>query len=310
MICGYSLKYHDKRSTNRIKSFAISALVDRYCFTHLGGLENCYRCFPDDMGKQHWAQTPEIMISVLIPTTTGGLPYLAALMPQLSREKDTEIIVVDNNSRDGTVNYMGNYECVIKVNKVNECFSKANNQAARLASGDYLLLLNNDTVVSEGFIQGMLRTFDLDPKMGVVGCLLWKMNTSLPTVQHAGVFFTDDYLPYELGQPVESIHPGIMPNDDRVRMIHEVPSVTAACMLMKREVWDAVGGLDEEYINGWEDTDFCLKAREKGYSIWYNGQVSVQHRHNGTPGRHLHEAANRSRYDTIWRTSGRASKVL
>lgn len=245
----------------------------------------------------------------MIPTMTAGLYHLAKLMPTLSREKDTEIIVVDNNSRDGTVNYLSTYECIIKINKENLGFAKANNQAAKLAQGEYLLLLNNDTMVPEGFLSRMLTTFDLDPAIGIVGCLIWLMDSE-PKVQHAGVVFTDTYVPYELGQPVEGFSPGIIPNDDRVRTIREVPAVTAACMLVKREVWDKVGGLDEGYINGWEDTDFCLKARELGYKIWYNGQASIQHLHHGSPGRHQHEALNRQRYDSIWVDTGRAQKIL
>jgi hypothetical protein len=62
-------------------------------------------------------------------------------------------------------------------------------------------------------------------------------------VQHAGVMFTDTYVPYELGLPVASVAPGIPFNDPRVKQTSEVPSVTFACVMIKKECWDEVGGL-------------------------------------------------------------------
>jgi len=250
-------------------------------------------------------------ITVIIPSTTTGLGYLAKLMPQLSIEcEGNEIIIVDNNSRDGTTNYLANYACTIIVNKTNEGFAKANNKAARKAEGDYLLFLNNDTVVTEGFLNTMLETFNIDEKIGIVGCLIIKQDTK--QIQHAGVMFTQDYIPYELGLPVPSISAGITMNDDRVRSIREVPSVTAACMMIKKSVFEEVGGFDERYWCGWEDTDLCLKVRELGYKIWYNGMTKIYHKHFGSinVGRFKNETENRQLYDSLWVTSGRARKVL
>lgn len=249
------------------------------------------------------------MVSVIIPTTTNGFTHLARLMPTLAPEKDLEVIIIDNNSKDGTCNYLSNYECTIKVNKVNQGFSKSNNYGARIAKGDYLLFLNNDTVVSPGFAQEMLKTFDLDPKIGVVGCLIYTMD-SPHKVQHAGVVFTPDYLPYELGLDIPSIAPAIPKGDPRVRSVREVPSVTAACMMVKRSVFEEVNGFDEGYKNGWEDTDLCLRIREKGYKVWYTGQTHVYHKHFGSVGRFNFELQNKSRYDSIWVSSGRAKQLL
>lgn len=249
------------------------------------------------------------MVSVMIPTTFNGLLHLAGLMPLLSQEKDTELIIVDNASRDGTCNYLANYDCTIKINKTNLGFSKANNQAAKIAQGDYLLLLNNDTTIIPGFIGEMVNTFECDPKIGVVGCLIFTMDNP-KKVQHAGIMFTNNYVPYELGLEIPDVAPGIVANDDRVRSVRPVPSVTAACMMVKREVWDKVGGLDEEYVNGWEDTDFVLKARELGYKVWYTGKTHIYHKHFGSYGRFKMEAENRQRYDNIWVNTGRAKNAL
>jgi GT2 family glycosyltransferase len=251
------------------------------------------------------------MVSVIVPSTTGGLVYLSRLMPILSREPDTQIIIIDNNSHDGTTNFLGTYDCLIKVNNPGKSFSQSNNQGAKLAQGDYLLFLNNDTIPQEGFIQEMRATFNLDPKIGIVGTLLYTMDNP-KKIQHAGVYFTQDYVPYELGLPIGDFAPGILVNDPRAKLTREVPSVTAACMMVKREVFNDVGGFDENYINGWEDTDFVLKVRELGYKVWYNGNTHVYHQHFGSrsQGRFKFENQNRQRYDDIWVNTGRAKAVL
>lgn len=255
------------------------------------------------------------MVSILIPTTVGGMTHLARLLPNLSREAEetgAEIIVIDNNSKDGTANLLCNYDCTVKFNKVNLGFSKAHNQASKIAQGEYLLLLNNDTAIYPGLLQEMQKVFLLDPKIAVVGCLIMLMDRD--KIQHAGVMFTPDYVPYELGLELPNIRPGTYPgipmSDPRVHMVREVPSVTGACMMIRKDVWEEIGGLDDEYINGWEDVDFCLKARELGYKIYYTGKAKIMHKHFGSPGRFLNEAANRLRYDQIWVDTKRAEKVL
>lgn len=253
------------------------------------------------------------MVSVLIPTTIGGFTHLTQLMPGLANEcnKKAEIIIVDNHSTDGTSNYLSNYECTIIINKTNEGFAKAHNKAAKIAQGEYLLLLNNDTVVFPGLLDQMLSTFEIDPKIGIVGCLIVKID-DYKKVQHAGVMFTPDYVPYELGLEIPGIAPGITVSDPRVKSVREVPSVTGACMMIKKDIYNNIGGFDERFINGWEDTDLALKVREAGYKIWYNGNAKIYHKHFGSinAGRFAHELENRRLYDSIWIDTGRAKKVL
>jgi GT2 family glycosyltransferase len=250
-----------------------------------------------------------IKVSVIVPTMTNGLSHLARLMPLLSQEKDCEIIVIDNNSKDGTTNYLSNYRCTIIVNQENVGFSKANNQAATIAQGEYLLLLNNDTTITPGFLAEMVKTFSLDASIGIVGCAIYTMDLPKKII-HAGVYFTPEFIPYELGLPVPGFSAGITNNDDRVSSVREVPSVTGACMMVRKSVWDEIGGLDEGYKNGWEDNDFVLKVREKGYTVWYTGKAQITHKKFGSHTRFAFEAQNRSRYDSIWVTSGKAKEIL
>jgi len=251
------------------------------------------------------------MVSVIIPTITGGLAHLVKLIPTLVNEPDIEIIVVDNASKDGTTQYLSNHRCKIIVNTEKFPFAKSNNQAAKIAQGEYLLFLNNDTqLTKQGTIEKLKQTFNLDPKIAVVGCLLKKMDNS-NLIQHAGVVFNSDMIPYELGM-LNPVVPKIAENDPRARAVHRIPSVTAACMMVKKSVFDEVGGFDERYMTGWEDTDLVLRIREKGYEVWYNGQVEVLHLHFGSKdrGRFTYEQQNRQLFDNIWVHTKRAETIL
>lgn len=250
-------------------------------------------------------------VSIIIPTPTGGLSHLANLMPALSKEPNAEIIIIDNNSKDGTLNYLGNYECTVLVNTQNKNFSESNNMGARKALGDYLLFMNNDIVITPGLVQTMVDTFSIDEKIAVVGCLLC-LRDYPKKVQHAGVFFTEEYFPYELGLAQPFGVPELPYNDPRVRSVREVPSVTAACMMVRKDVYNELGGFDEVYVYSWEDTDFNLKVREKGYKIYYNGNAHALHKHFGSKdrGRFNREAENRARYDNVFIKTGRAKQIL
>jgi GT2 family glycosyltransferase len=252
------------------------------------------------------------MISIITPTTRGGLTYLASLVPTVEMQTaEHELIVVDNASRDGTSNYLGNHDCIIKVNSIKMNFSQSNNYGATLSHGDYLLFLNNDTFLQPNLLEEMLRVFEIDEKIGVVGCQLRLMSTN--KVHHAGIMYTDKYEPYELGLSTPFGIPELPNNDPRITSTREVPSVTSACMMVKKNVfYETGGGFDEKYIFGWEDVDFNLKVKEKGYKIYYTGRSFAHHKHFGgkDQGRFRYEKENRARYEEIWMNTGRAKAIL
>lgn len=251
------------------------------------------------------------MISVIISTLTGGLNHLALLLPDLVKEPDSEIIVINNNSRDGTSQFLERYDCVIKNNNIVKTFAESNNAGARLAQGDTLLFLNNDTRICSGMIAEMKKTLDSSKSIGAVGCTL-KLMDNPQMIQHAGVYFTDTFVPYELGLNLPWGLSALESNDLRITKTREVPSVTAACMMMPKKLFFELEGFDEGYRNGWEDTDLMLKVREKGLQIWYTGNTYALHKHFGSRdrGRFAHEKENRERYDSIWVNTGRAKEAL
>lgn len=248
------------------------------------------------------------MITVVIPTTTSGFAHLAKLLPGLSKEK-LEIVIVDNNSMDGTSTLMANYQCTVVFNKIKKNFSQSCNQGARLSRNPYILFLNNDTTVTPGFADRMVHLMERE-KAGMVGCKIWLMD--MKRLQHAGVAFNKNGFPYELGLPIPDMSPGVSPSDPRATTSREVDAVTAVCMMVRREDFESVGGFDEEYINGWEDNDLCLKFKESGKKIWYCAESEVYHRLHGSKnvGRFDKEIQNRNRYESRWVSNSKVFSLV
>ena len=212
------------------------------------------------------------LVSIIIPVfnkwdlTKQCLNYLRKNTPQ-----NHEIIVVDNASTDGTRERLLQLqqEGIVKVviNETNEGFAKACNKGARAASGSYLLFLNNDTVVHPGWLEAMLKAFGQAEQTGIVGSRLVYPDF---TIQHAGITFTEQGLPYH-------IHRGVQWNDSKVNRSKIIPAVTGACMMIPTTVFKQISGFDESYHMYVEDIDLCLRVWEVGYKVVYSPESMVTH---------------------------------
>ena len=205
-----------------------------------------------------------------------------------------EIIVVDNGSSDGTGDYLGRLEAVGAVrvisNHTNLGFARASNQGAQAARGEHLVFLNNDTIVQPGWLEELAACARKDDKIGAVGARLLYPDD---TIQHAGVAFSEKKLVYHIYQYYDRDHPAV--NKER-----EFQAVTAACMLIKKDLFLAIGAFDEGYRNGFEDVDLCFTLRDQGYRIVYNPRAVVYHLESKTQGRHDHESENARRFKSKW----------
>ena len=250
-----------------------------------------------------WYSDIYIMVSVLIPTITPQhFPYLITGLMKEIYHVGGELIVANNGGAHQTNTLLSKYDCTIFNNVRKRSFAESNNDMAAIAKHGYLLLLNDDTVIAPNFLKDMVSTFTIDPLIAVVGCQLrYKHNNA---IQHAGVFFNKDGLPYE-----RRFNLTRHPDAERVC---EVPSVTAACCMVRRDVWRQLNGLDEAFVNGWEDNDFLLRVREHGYKIWYNGKVNIFHVLHGSEkfGRLLKEDDNVKLYKRRWVDTGRVFKLV
>ncbi len=204
-----------------------------------------------------------------------------------------EVIVVDNASADGTHQFIKTQFPWVRYlrNDENLGFALASNQGASVARHEFILFLNNDTIALPGWLGPLQRRLNNDPTTAIAGS---KLLYEDGTVQHAGAVVTrmnHSPMPLYQGNPADA------PHVSRPRELH---AVTGACMLVRRHIFDLVGGFDEAYINGFEDIDLCLKVVERGHRIFYEPESVLHHLESKTPGRHDHEIQNAILFRQRW----------
>lgn len=193
----------------------------------------------------------------------------------LKRIKADEVIVVDNASTDGTVKEVKKRFKEIKIlrNKTNVGFAKANNQGMKIAKGDRILLLNSDC-----FIESDLTKL---PDGDVVGCKLLNKDGS---VQQSWGFFPSlrrillmmlfiDNFPV-IRKFIDSIHVRDLSRYEREQ---EVDWVTGAFVMLNREVFEKVGGIDEKYFMYGEEMEWMYRIKKAGFKVWYSPAASATH---------------------------------
>jgi GT2 family glycosyltransferase/tetratricopeptide (TPR) repeat protein len=238
---------------------------------------------------------PPFSCSIIIPVfnkvelTQQCLTHLA----EVTTETSYEVIVVDNDSSDGTAEFLASLRGDIQVitNHANLGFAKACNQGAAVAKGKYLVYLNNDTIPQLGWLSPLVEEVESYEDVAVVGSkLLYPDNT----IQHAGVVFSRN-----LGTPYH-IFQGAPESLPAVNVRKEFQAVTAACMLVRKEIFEKVGTFDEDFVNGFEDVDLCLKIRQLGKKVIYQPKSCLYHLESQTSGRKTHDVANGQRLYVRW----------
>lgn len=194
--------------------------------------------------------------------------------------------MVDNGSTDGTPEFLRDLEkrgqVQVIINKNNLGFAAASNQGARAARGEFLLFLNNDTQVTPGWLEELVRSARKHPQVVAAGAKLLYPDD---TVQHAGVAISGEKKFFHIYQKFHKDHPAV--NKERT-----FQCLTAACLLVKKEPFFQMGGFDESYRNGWEDVDLCLRFGRQGWQLLYNPRSVVYHLESKTSGRFDREAEN------------------
>lgn len=187
---------------------------------------------------------------------------------------DAEIIVVDNHSSDDSCQMVTQLfpEVVLIQNQENFGFSKGNNMGVAKAKGEYLCILNPDTVVAEDTFKTLLTYAEAHPKIGVLGCqlidgkgnFLPESKRNIPTPKIATKKM--------MGWSNEYYANHLSPAD-----IGKVDILVGAFMILKKELYTEVGGLDEDYFMYGEDIDLSYKVLKAGYQNIYYGKTTILH---------------------------------
>ena len=215
--------------------------------------------------------------SIIIPVY-NKLNLTCSCIESLYKNTDSaifEIILVDNASNDGTENYIQKHYPYIKIirNKVNNGFARACNQAEKICCGEYILFLNNDTKVENGWIEPLIAVLENDQRVGAVGS---KLLFPDKRIQHAGVVIINDQ---KMPDPLVARHIYYQQdcNYPMANVMSTYQALTAACMLVRRSAFKTAGGFDEKYWNGYEDIDLCFKLQKNGSLLIYQPESVVIH---------------------------------
>lgn len=194
-----------------------------------------------------------------------------------------EVIVVDNASNDGSLEMIKNDFPKIKLitNHQNYGFAKGNNIGIKEAKGKYILLLNSDTVVEKDTLPMMVKFMEDNPMVGVATCRVELSDGTLDPACHRGFPTPWASLTYFLGLeklfPKSKLFAQYHQTYKNLNKAHEIDSPTGAFYLIRREVIEQVGLLDEDYFMYGEDLDWSYRIKKAGWKIMYAPDVKITH---------------------------------
>lgn len=194
-----------------------------------------------------------------------------------------EIIVVDNHSTDGTVDMLNCQfpQVQITENSDNKGFTAPMNQALRQAVGGYLLQLNPDTIIHPQAFNTLIAFMEQHPDVGICGPKVLNLDGSLQKPCRRGESRPWAVFSYFLGLsrlfPKSKLFGEYLMNYMDEDAIHQVAGVSGSCMLIRRQVSDQIGYLDELFFAYQEDADYCLQARRAGWKVYYVPTAQITH---------------------------------
>lgn len=209
-----------------------------------------------------------------------------------------EVIVVDDSGTGEESGQIAAWAPRVRLvcNPKNFGFARACNAGVEVARGEFVVLLNNDTTVTSGWLDRMLALYRSDPRVGIVGPKL--LYPGSEAIQHCGTVINE----HGVAEHLYRLLPGHLAGANRVRRYR---ALTGACMLVRRQDLLDIGGLDPEYRNGGEDTDLCFSFLERGRTLLYCPDSVVYHHEGYSRGtRNLEDPDdrfNRNRLRERWR---------
>ncbi len=225
----------------------------------------------------------DLSIIIVNWNTKGHLQKCLDSIYNNTKDLVFEIIVIDNDSSDDSVKMVKDSfpQVNLIVNQKNVGFAAANNQAIRKSSGEYILLLNPDTIVMPNSIKIMFNFIKSNSDIGIVGPKILGSDGKIqltcarnfPTLPR--IFFDISTLSkrFPKSRIFGSYSMGYWDHNDE----REIDSILGACMLIRRKMLDKIGLLDENFFMYAEDTDLCMRAKKANWKIWYLPKAQIVH---------------------------------
>lgn len=262
--------YNSENLWNKFSEFGKKLVEQQYSGTLMRKrLEYIFNHTKRDLSNHltlYFSSPPEVSIVLVL---YNQLEYTTKCLSSIkSRVKcNYEIIVIDNASTDGTHDYFKKEVNYVRYfrNRENIGFPAAVNQAINKALGDYILFLNNDTVLTDNLVERLIEVTKSDSGIGIVG----------PISNEVSGLQKDKNAKYN---SIEDMHKyaAEVQQKNKDEIIH-FPRVAFLCTLIKREVIDKIGGLDERFSPGNYEDDFCLRAQLAGYKTVIAKDVFIHH---------------------------------
>jgi GT2 family glycosyltransferase len=227
---------------------------------------------PSDWNVDGADAPTSLAVSVVI-VTYNSRPYIDACLESLAATLPpaAEIVVVDNASSDGTAAHIAAQHPAVKLiaHADNSGFAVGNNLGVAHASGDYIAFINPDTTVTPGWLEAMIAVLDDDPSVGMVTPKILLMN---PPDQVNTCGNTVHLTGLTLCRGV-----GADRDDPTLNVVSEVNAISGAAFVMRRALYEELGGFDALLFMYMEDTDLSLRARQRGYKCFYTPHAVIYH---------------------------------
>ncbi len=219
-------------------------------------------------------------ISVII-VTYNSASVINACLASLAAERDSsamEVLVIDNGSTDTTLQIVRSYDwATLLTGHGNVGFAKGNNIGFAKAAGRYLFMLNPDTEVRAGALAGLVSFADANPKAGMIAPHVVNPDDTLqhntfrfPSIKQAFYGFFNKFV--DLDSEDNGRWPASAYQETR-----PAEHILGAALLLRREVWETLGGMDERYALYFEETDWCYRVAKAGWEIWYTPSATIMH---------------------------------
>ncbi|ODG99016.1 glycosyltransferase [Nostoc sp. KVJ20] len=225
-------------------------------------------------------QQQTISVSIIL-VNYNGAEILVDCLNSIQKFIDIpnyEIILVDNASSDGSVELVAaNYPYIRLVKQIeNRGFGAGNNVGAKLATGEFLLLLNTDTVLISNILPHLIQLMEADPQVGIIGPKLLNPDGSLQISVSPALGIKGEYEARQIHQAYQQLSQRNL-IEQKFQEIQEVDIVVGAAFFIRSSLFHDLGGFDENFFMYFEESDLCQRVQYQGYKIIYTPHISLIH---------------------------------